>query len=256
MHKRSFLQYLLFVCLLVSGGFWAYGSLKLLDPEYNFGIIREVDGEKSGSARLVNIGDSVTYISDVRPSCGCTAAYYSEELLLPGDTAVIKFEYDPKGRPGNFNKTIKVYEGNAGERYIIKLSGRVLGSEESLSRNYPVECGRLRLSERIIDLSKIRGGAGRHTFVRMVNQSMDTITPEWKNNDKALSIDITPKVLAPGEIATLGIYFNSKFEDKTGNVEYVIPIKAREDSIGEDIILRSEIIPMSTSEETEETLSE
>lgn len=226
------------------GGVAANAELKLITPEYDFGIIREADGTKMGSAALVNIGDSATFIRDVRPSCGCTGAYYYEGEIAPGDTTYVTFEYNPAGRPGNFNKTVKVYEGGSGERHIIKLTGRVVGTPQTLSRNYPIECGKLRLSERIVNLAKVNEGAGRHVFIRLVNQSMDSVVPVWTNHDKALSIDITPKTLAPGEIASLGIYFNSRFEERTGEVEYTIPIRAEGDSTSVDIIVKSDIVTL------------
>lgn len=217
-------------------------EVRLLDPVYDFGLIKEVDGAREGYARIVNEGSEPTYIRDVRPSCGCTGADYPRGEIAPGDTATVSFTYNPIGRPGNFNKTVKVYLGDSDERLIIRLKGRVLGTPQTLSGNYPIESGRLRLSEKNVDLSNIKEGAGRHTFIRMVNQSMDTIRPVWVNNYKALSIDVTPRELAPGEIATLGIFFNTRFEDKTGDVEYVIPVKAEGDEEIAEVRIVSHII--------------
>ena len=207
-------------------------AVRLLDPEYDFGIMRELDGPKTGSARIVNVGSKPTYISDVRPSCGCTGADFTKEPLAPGDTAMVSFTYNPIGRPGNINKTVKVYVGEEGTRYVIKLKGRVVGSAETLAVNYPVECGRLRLSERVLEMGNIKAGSARHGFVRLVNQSMDTVAPVFENAHKALSVDVTPKVLAPGEIATLGVYLNTRFAtDSISEPEYTLPVSDGRDSI-------------------------
>ncbi|MDE6558789.1 MAG: DUF1573 domain-containing protein, partial [Muribaculaceae bacterium] len=158
---------------LIAGAAFSHAEVKLLDPDYDFGIIRETDGEQTGIARLVNVGPEATYIRDVRPSCGCTGAAYNDNLLQPGDTTTVSFTYNPSGRPGKFNKTVKVYVGDGEERHVIRLSGRVVGSAKTLSRNYPIECGPLRLSERIVDLQNVKQATGRHAFIRIVNQSMD-----------------------------------------------------------------------------------
>ena len=207
-----------------------HATLKLLDPEYSFGTFREADGTKRGHARLVNVGDYPTTIADVRPSCGCTGAYYDDGVIAPGDTTIVSFDYNPTGRPGNFNKTVKVKEAGSNELQTIRLSGTVVGTPQTLSRNYPFEAGKIRLSTLNIDLNNVKSGAGRHAFVRIVNQSMDTVMPQWNNNDKALSINVTPTKLAPGQIATLGVYFNSKFESRTGEVDYIIPVHADNDT--------------------------
>lgn len=218
-------------------------EVKLLDPEYNFGVILETAGEQTGEARLVNTGTEPTFIRDVRPSCGCTGAEYDDQLLQPGDTTTVSFTYNPAGRPGKFAKTVKVYVGDGDERLIIRLSGRVVGSPKTLSRNYPVECGPLRLSERIVDLRDVKQYSGRHGFIRIVNQSLDTITPIIDATDPALSMDVAPRVIPPGEIASLGIFLNSRFEKHTGPVEYVVPFHAEGDSTSVDIIVRANILP-------------
>lgn len=234
----------------------AAGKLRLIDSNFDFGTFHESDGIKTAYARLVNDGDSATFINDVRPSCGCTGALYESDLIQPGDTTVVSFDYNPAGRPGNFNKTVKIYEGPENIRHIISFKGRVVGTPESLSRNYPVDCGKIRLSEQIIEFADISSGSSRHAFVRIVNQSMDTVQPVWENFDKALSIDLTPKELLPGEIATLGIYFNTRFEDRSGPVEYKIPIRAKGDSTAVEIILRTEITPPPAEKSTPQEKSE
>lgn len=215
-------------------------EIKLLNGEYDFGVIKEADGVQTGYARVVNLGSDETYIRELRPSCGCTGADFDKDVLAPGDTALISFSYDPKGRPGNFDKTVRVYFGQGDSRTVIHLKGRVLGTPETLSKNYPVECGRLRLSERVAETPAVKRGLGRHVFIRLMNQSMDTIHPVWENNYKALSIDVYPKDIAPGDIASLGIYLNSRFEDREGDeLEYVIPIKAEGDEESVDIVLKA-----------------
>lgn len=250
---KNILKSVFVISILALGACWARSAVKLIDPEYDFGIIREVDGEATGHARLVNLGPDTTYIRSVRPSCGCTGVSFFEDPLAPGDTTVISFSYDPAGRLGNFTKTVKVYVGDDDERHIVRLKGRVVGSAKSLARNYPVECGRLRLSDKTVEIRDVKPGAGRHAFIRMVNQSMDTVAPVWEGHDKALSLDVTPTRLAPGEIATFGIFFNTRFEPRRGPVEYVIPFKAEGDSAFTDITIRANILSPDSIQSAEAT---
>lgn len=227
----------------MAGAAWLHAEVKLIDPEYNFGVVPELDGIVSGKAHLVNYGPDTIFVSDVRPSCGCTTAEYSEEPIAPGDTAVIGFSYDPLKRPGDISKSVKVYVEPGRQRFIIRLGGRVVGSKYTLEKNYPVECGPMRLSERLIALNDVKPSTGRHAFIRVVNQSMDTITPEWDFDNPALSIGVIPERLAPGEIGSVGIYLNSRLEQRTGNVEYQIPFTTEKDSAVAVVTLRANIIP-------------
>lgn len=218
--------YLTILAFVGMGAALSRGEVRMLQPEYNFGVIREVDGPVTGEVAFVNDGPDSVYVQSVRPSCGCTGANYSEEPLAPGDTTSVSFIFNPERRPGNFTKTVKVYFGPEAERHVIRFSGRVVGSPQTLSRNYPIEAGPMRLSEKTIELRDVRPNTGRHAFVRLVNQSLDTVTPEWNYSGKELSIDVTPKQIAPGEIASLGIFLNVPAGTKTGVHEYVVPVFA------------------------------
>lgn len=250
MYKKKILTALAVASAGIAGVMQA--EVKLVDPVYDFGVISEAAGPRTGYAHIVNLGPDTTYIADVRPSCGCTGAKFYSEPVAPGDTTEVSFTYDPKGRPGHFEKTVKIYTGDERLRHIVRMRGTVVGTPESLRRNYPVECGRIRLSDTHTDLGKVRADQGRHTFVRIVNASMDTVRPLWVNNDSALSIDITPKELTPGDLATLGVYLNTRFEKRRGPVEYVIPVKVEGDTATVAVRIIADIIEP-VSEESEKS---
>jgi hypothetical protein len=57
---------------------------------------------------IENVGGDTLNIANVRPSCGCTTAPLSRNLLAPGDTASIDVSIDMKGRTGPQHKTITI----------------------------------------------------------------------------------------------------------------------------------------------------
>lgn len=214
----------------------AYASpeLKWLASEYNFGAFRETEGPRTGMVRFVNEGDDATFIRSVRPSCGCTAAAYTESMIQPGDTATVSFTYNPAGRPGSFDKTVRVYIGSDNDLKIIRIYGTVIGAPETLEANYPFECGPLRLGTLTQTMGEVRKGSTRHAFVNIYNQGNDTIRPEWRSSSRALEVDLTPKVLAPGEIGVFGFYLNTNREKETGPVEYRVFLHPDKDSGGNE----------------------
>ncbi|MEE1023014.1 MAG: DUF1573 domain-containing protein [Muribaculaceae bacterium] len=216
------------LCLLaaVSAVLAAGAEIKWLADDYDFGAIKEVAGPKTGSVRFVNLGPEPTVINRVRPSCGCTGAEYTEGEIMPGDTATVSFTYNPKGRPGRFEKTVKVYTGADNDMKVITIRGTVIGAPETLSVAYPVEVGPLRLSTKTLRAGDIRYGTARHVFLQGYNQSADTIYPRWNHHARSLSIGESGRAVAPGDLVTFSIYFNTREGEMPGEVSYPIEIVA------------------------------
>lgn len=200
-------------------------QVKWLKTDYDFGIIRETDGPVEGEVRFVNMGDSSLYVNRVRPSCGCTGASYTETMINPGDTAFVKFIYDPKGRPGKFEKTIKVYLGLNNDLTTLTIHGTVIGSDETLRSVFPITAGPLRLERNKLTVGELRQGVSRHFFVMAYNQGTDTITPQWSGGGRVVVTDLTPREIAPGEWSTISFYIRGEAEKQLGPAEYVVKIK-------------------------------
>ncbi len=198
-------------------------GVKWLEKDYNFGLIKETDGKVPGRVRFVNTGGEPVVITGARPGCGCTGVEYPHDPIEPGDTAVISFTYNPAGRPGAFEKSIRVYIGdNTTERVMIR--GTVLGTKESLAPIYPYEAGPLRLSDTILPPVEMKYGETRHLFINGYNQTSDTIVPAVKGATKALDIRLSTPKVAPGELVTIGFYYNSRMQPELGPVEMPVEI--------------------------------
>lgn len=210
--------------LLVAFG--ANARIEWLQTDYDFGTMKEVAGPRTGSVRFVNKGKEAVMINDVRPSCGCTGADYTRGEIAPGDTATVSFTYNPKGRPGRFEKTIKVFTGSDNARSVITIRGVVVGAPETLSARYPIEAGPLRLSEKTLVAADVRYGSARHLFLQGYNQSMDTIYPVWNHPSRALSLGISDRAVGPGDMVSFSLYFNSREEKGPGHYDYDVEITA------------------------------
>lgn len=87
---------------------------------HEFGNIREADGPVSCVFKYTNTGDAPLVIIAANAACGCTKPKYDAAPLAPGKTGSITVKYIPAGRPGEFNKTIKV-RTNAKKTKVVKL---------------------------------------------------------------------------------------------------------------------------------------
>ena len=107
-------------------------SSKILfeNSEHNFGDINEKDGKVSHKFSFKNDGDQPLLILSVKPSCGCTTPNWSKNPIKPGDEGFIIAEYNPKGRPGVFRKSLNVVTNQSiidkPNNIYIYIKGKVL----------------------------------------------------------------------------------------------------------------------------------
>ena len=94
-------------------------------PEYNFGDVQENKGKVSHKFSFINNGKESIRILTVKPSCGCTTPNWSKDEIKPGKKGFIIAEYNPKGRPGVFRKSLSVIT-NDNRRSLIFIKGKVI----------------------------------------------------------------------------------------------------------------------------------
>ncbi len=216
----------------------ATADIAWLNSEYDFGTIREDAGPAHGHLSFVNTGTEPTLINNVKTSCGCTAARWPEGEIMPGDTAVIRFSYNPAGRPGRFEKTIRVSTGTDNKTDVLTIRGNVIGDSATLARMYPYGTGPLRMTETDIQLGNLDYGTPRNKFIYAYNTSEYPIVLSWNKLPKPITVGLSSDTIKPGETASLGIYYNSRDENEMGahlyNLElnvsahrmtYLIPLK-------------------------------
>lgn len=185
-------------------------EVKWLQTDYDFGTWHEAQGRRTGIARFVNTGKEAVAIISVRPSCGCTGADWYQEPVEPGDTAWVSFTYDPKGRPGKFEKTVKVYTDPGRVLQVITIRGTIVGTPETLERDYPVVAGPMRFTSLTYDFGKTQAETARHGFLKGYNQWEDTIRPKVVGGGEGLQAMIAKRGVAPGEPFTVGFYLSTR----------------------------------------------
>lgn len=192
-------------------------SARWLETEYNFGTWEESEGLREGVARVVNDTDSAMVVRRVRPSCGCTGVDYPQNEIAPGDTARIVFNYNPEGRPGPFDKTIKVWLNRDAEPQVIRIRGTVVGAEHSLLHRYPYAAESFCLSDSIIALGNLEAGNSAHTFISGYNSSRQPITPKIVFNKKKqlpVEVSIRPATIPPGETFVIAVDLGTETKTK------------------------------------------
>ena len=78
------------------------------EPSHDFGEVLE--GEHvTHNYEILNSGDAPLVISNVRASCGCTAAMPDKNEIAPGETVKIKVDFNTENRTGPQKKYVYVF---------------------------------------------------------------------------------------------------------------------------------------------------
>lgn len=102
-------------------------AVEFAETQHDFGNIDEDGDPVSYEFEFTNTGDEPLLIVSATASCGCTRPEFPTKPIKPGKSGKIKVTYLPKGRPGEFNKTVRV-KTNAPrpKRVTLKISGVVI----------------------------------------------------------------------------------------------------------------------------------
>lgn len=127
---------LIFVAVMTASSAFASGApkIKLAEKSFDFGTIREADGEVSHDFVIENIGDSPLIITSASASCGCTTPLIPKEPVKKGEKATIRVTYNPAGRPGEFSKDITVRSNAKPSKFKLKITGTVLPKSNQKSK--------------------------------------------------------------------------------------------------------------------------
>jgi hypothetical protein len=96
------------------------------ETTFDFGSINEEDGVQTATFTFSNTGNSPLFITNVRSSCGCTTPDWSKEPVQPGEKGYVKAAYNPRNRPGNFNKSVTVTTNTEPEVTVLRIKGNVI----------------------------------------------------------------------------------------------------------------------------------
>ncbi len=189
---------------------------KWMSKVHDFGAFDENLGTVYCEFKLVNTGTEPMAITGVRANCGCTRPEYSKEPVAPGDTAVIRVGFDPKGRPGRFSKRINVDCSADPTRSVLTITGTVIGSSNTLRSRYPVEVGPVRMRTSTIAYGKVLKGETMGQYIDAYNASSDTLRPRVEGAPKHIKVIVQPAVVPPGEQFILSTILHSNMTPQWG----------------------------------------
>lgn len=177
----------------------AGADARWLETRHDFGAFDEDLGVVTCEFRLVNESAEPMAIIGARANCGCTRPEYSREPIAPGDTAVIRVGFDPKGRPGRFIKYINVDLDDTPMRTSLSIHGTVIGASNTLRTRYPITVGPMKLRAPALTYGDVWIGHTASQYLEAYNASSDTLHPVAENVPRYMDVRIEPASVPPGE---------------------------------------------------------
>lgn len=130
-------------------------SISFNNNSYDFGIIKEDDGSVNYDFEFVNSGKVPLIIQKVIASCDCATANWPKSPLEPGARRFIKVLFNPKNRPGTFDKTITVYSNADPSTVVLHIKGVVQQRLKTIDDVYNRVIGDFRFKNVHIPLDRV-----------------------------------------------------------------------------------------------------
>lgn len=198
------------------------GICQLAEPLYfrekvhDFGEVLEHNGPVDFEYVFTNNSSRPVRILTVQASCGCTTPGWTKEAVAPGKTGFIKASFDPKGRPGYFNKSLMVTTDLSANPITLQIKGTVVDKLSSKEELLPVVNGNLRLKSASINVGKIYLNKEPIPFdFAVLNDGKERI--EFREVLAPTYIKVvTPPSLDPGARGVVQIIYNAKMKNQYG----------------------------------------
>lgn len=201
--------------------------LQFREDIFDFGIIKEQAGAAVHEFSFTNNSNRPIKILTVQASCGCTTPDWSKEPVEPGKSGFIQASFNPKGRPGYFNKSLTVTSDFDSNPIILQIKGQVAVEDETSTLQFQASNGSWKLKSGSFNMGKVHV---KDEFTirdfQVLNAGSKPVTFSGKFMGPAyIKIDVQPKTLTPGAKGNIKVSYNGKIKGKYGfqsdNIELV-----------------------------------
>ena len=177
--------------------------------QHNYGTLKEELGVQTVSFNFKNEGTVPLILNNVQASCGCTTPEWTRQPVAPGAKGIIKVSYDPKNRPGVFNKTIRVSSNAENADVVLTILGEVTPRAKTVAEDYPNEIGPLRAKTNHVAFVQIKENQVKKDSTEIINNSDKAIQLSFKTPPPHLNAVIRPSKLAPKQKGYIVVSFDA-----------------------------------------------
>lgn len=168
MKKSHLLLLLLFVYNSLLAQYKIGPKIQWEDENWTWGKMIMEQGVVAHTYKFVNVGDEPAKILEVLPSCGCTAAEWTTQAILPGKSGFVKIKFDPKGKLGPNSKYVTVKTNSNPSIFTLTLKGDVISNKWQRSK-YKLQYGNLAIVTNQIEIGNIKENASYKFEIPLAN---------------------------------------------------------------------------------------
>lgn len=197
---------------------WSQQAEPLIFREkmFDFGEIEERKGVADHEFIFTNNSGRPVKILSVQVSCGCTTPGWSQNPVPQAKNGFIKVSFDPKGRPGYFNKSLTVTTDWDTNPIILQIKGQVVTGAEEETSDFPIANGNLYFKTKSFNFGKafINKDPARKQFPVM---NKGTLPIKFLEVAKPAYVNVeVPVVLAPQEIGAIVVSYDARQKNQFG----------------------------------------
>ncbi len=214
------MKFRFFSFLVLVGCIRAHGQLteplQFIEKIHDFGEIIEADGAAVYEFTFTNNSARPVKIVTVQASCGCTTPGWSNQPIAIGKTGFIKTSFDPKGRPGYFNKTLTVTTDLDRNPIVLQIKGMVVDKRSDKVATLTAANGGLRLKNSSFNLGKLYLNKPAETREFEVRNAGESVIKFTHADAPAYIKIVTPDSLHAGATGLIKITYDASKRNEYG----------------------------------------
>jgi hypothetical protein len=200
-------------------------TMKLSETEHNFGIFKEEAGRVTYDFAVTNTGSNPLVIQNIVASCGCTTPEWTRQPIPPGGKGKITAIYDPRNRPGQFNKTLSVYTNATPEVTVLVIKGEVQPREKTVEELYTFPVGGLvRFESNHLAFTNVKKTEKKIRVMKIINTSDVPVKIEFDALQPHIDLKTVPATIKPGEKGLIEGTFDATKNPGYGNVSNMVVV--------------------------------
>jgi hypothetical protein len=203
----------------------AVTKLQVSATEHDFGTFKEEGGRQTFDFIVTNTGTEPLVIQNVQASCGCTTPEWTKQPIPAGAKGKVTAIYDPKDRPGQFNKTLSVYANTKPEVTVLVIKGEVIPHEKTVEELFTFQVGAIRFESNHLAFTNVKKTEKKMRVMQLINNSAAPVKVEFDGLPAHLKLACNPETLKPGQKGMVEGTFDAAKNGGWGNVSDMIKIK-------------------------------
>ena len=200
-------------------------KMQMSATEHDFGKFKEEAGRQTFDFTVTNTGTEPLVIQNVVASCGCTTPEWTKQPIPAGSKGKVTAIYDPKDRPGQFNKTLSVYTNTKPEVTVLVIKGEVIPHEKTVEELYTFGVGSVRFESNHMAFTNVKKTEKKIRVMKLINTSAQPVKVEFDVLPAHLTLKSNPETLKPGQSGLVEGTYDATKNAGWGNVSDMIKIK-------------------------------